>query len=316
MKICVIHTGGTIGMVASARGFTPGAGVVEAELDRLHRAGEITADYDVITADPLIDSADAAPKDWNWMMAQIAGAAARYDGFVLTHGTDTLAFTAAALAFGLVGLQQPVILTGAMLPLTEKGSDGTANLRDAFVAAQTAPAGVWVQFAGQLLHGARVRKSHSLAFDAFRASPSDAAPLRAGPELRVQPYSAVSALIAAVAPGMNADLVALAAERAEGVVLRVYGSGTVPEGLGLRRAMQQARDSGVPVLAVSQCAEGGISIGTYSAGAMLADTGAIDGRDMTVEAAYAKLLHALSVTGDAEARRQLLQTRLCGEWAE
>jgi len=315
MTICVIHTGGTIGMIATETGFAPQNGVVEAELERLRDLGEIQSEFRVITADPLIDSANAAPSDWNWIMSQIVDLHDDCDGFVVTHGTDTLAFTAAALAFGLQGLGKPVVLTGAMLALTEAGSDGSRNLRDAFAAAHAAAPGVWVQFAGALLHGARVRKSHSVDFDAFRASPTDGAPARAAAAVSAQAYGPASALIAAVAPGMSADLVALAAEQAQGIVLRCYGSGTVPEGLGLRKAMQQAQAQGVPVLAVSQCAEGGISIGTYAAGSMLAETGAIDGRDMTVEAAYAKLLHVLSVTSDRAARRALLETRLCGEWA-
>ncbi len=315
MKICVIHTGGTIGMVATETGFAPKEGLVEAELERLRAAGEITAEFQLVAAQPLIDSANAMPSDWNWIMEQVVARHDHCDGFVVTHGTDTLAFTAAALTFGLKGLKKPVILTGAMLALSEEGSDGTRNLTEAFLAAGTAPAGVWVQFAGQRLHGARVRKSHSVEFDAFKASATDMPPHQQDETLSMVSYSGASALITAVAPGMSADLVALAAERAEGIVLRVYGSGTVPEGLGLRKALQRARAQDIPVLAVSQCAEGGISLGTYSAGALLQETGAIDGRDMTVEAAYAKLLHALSVTKDPSERRRILRTRLCGEWA-
>lgn len=315
MTICVIHTGGTIGMAPSPEGFAPKTGIVEAELDRLQRIGAIEADFTVVTASPLIDSANTTSADWNWIMAQIAAHHDDCAGFVVTHGTDTLAFTAAALSFGLKGLRKPVVITGAMLPLTEEGSDGSDNLRDAFRAAEQAAPGVWVQFAGKLLHGARVRKSHSVAFDAFNASPTDAAPLRAAETLSIFEYGDATALIAAVAPGMNASLISYAVEQAAGIVLRCYGSGTVPEGLGLRKAMLQARDTGVPVLAVSQCAEGGISLGTYAAGAMLAQTGAIDGRDMTVEAAYAKLLHALSQSADPATRREILETRLCGEWA-
>ena len=315
MTICVIHTGGTIGMVATATGFAPQDGVVEAELDRLRAVGDIRSDFRVVTASPLIDSANAAPADWNWIMSQIAENHADCDGIVVTHGTDTLAFTAAALCFGLHGLRKPVILTGAMLPLSETGSDGGANLRDAFAAAETTPAGVWVQFAGKLLHGARVRKSHSVAFDAFNASYTDAAPQRAGAEISVQSYGDATALIAAVAPGMNAELVDLAADHADGIVLRCYGSGTVPEGRGLREALRRAQANGIAVIAVSQCAEGGISLGTYSAGSLLVETGAVDGRDMTVEAAYAKLLHVLAVSDDPAERRTLLETRICGEWA-
>ncbi len=302
-------------MASTETGFAPKSGVVEAELAQLQKMGDISGDYRVVVADPLIDSANASPADWNWIIAQIIDASDECEGFVVTHGTDTLAFTAAALTFSLCGLQKPVVLTGAMLPLTQDGSDGSRNLLDAFEAVRTAPPGVWVQFAGKRLHGARVRKSHSVAFDAFAASISDLGPLREAAHPGGQPYDQdVSVLIAAVAPGMQADLIALAAERADGIVLRCYGSGTVPESRDLRAALKRARDTGKPVLAVSQCAEGGISLGTYSAGALLAEFGVVDGRDMTVEAAYAKLLHALSVTKDPIEQHRILETCLCGEW--
>ncbi|KUP91897.1 asparaginase [Tritonibacter horizontis] len=317
MSLCVIHTGGTIGMGRTATGFAPQTGVVEAELARLQTAGVIGTDVRLRVAEPLIDSANATLADWNWIMDQIAEAAVDCTGVIVTHGTDTLAFTAAALGFGLQGLNIPVVLTGSMLPLTEVGSDGPRNLAEAFAAVETLGPGIWVQFAGAQLHGLRVRKSHSSAFDAFKDTATDVAPLRVAPTLRVQPYEpSFAVLVVAVAPGMATDLVTLAAERADGIVLRCYGSGTVPESAVLRAALCRARDRGVPVLAVSQCAEGGISLGTYAAGAMLAETGAIDGRDMTVEAAYTKLLHALSATRDPDDRRQLLQTRLGGEWSE
>ncbi|TNJ45919.1 asparaginase [Phaeobacter sp. B1627] len=315
MTICVIHTGGTIGMVSTDTGFAPKSGVVESELARLRQLGEISGDYRVIVADPLIDSANASPADWNWIITQIIEASEDCEGFVLTHGTDTLAFTAAALTFSLRGLQKPVLLTGAMRPLTENGSDGSRNLSDAFAAVRTAPPGVWVQFAGKRLHGARVRKSHSVAFDAFAASPSDVGPLRKAEHLSGQLYDEnACVLIATVAPGMKADLVSLAAERADGIVLRCYGSGTVPERPDLRAALKRARENEIPVLAVSQCAEGGISLGTYSAGALLAEFGVIDGQDMTVEAAYTKLLHTLTVARDLKEQRRLLEQCLCGEW--
>ncbi len=309
MKTLLIHTGGTIGMVATQRGFAPAEGVVEDFL-AAHAPGTV----ELCLLSPLIDSANATPADWDRIAATIAARYDTHDAFLVTHGTDTLAYTAAALCFALEGLDKPVILTGAMLPLSVEGSDGGQNLLDSLVAAHTAPAGVWVQFAGRLLHGARVRKSHSRAFDAFAADPSDIAPRRIGSALLRHETGRARAAFLSVAPGVPSDLFQHAAETCDGLVLRCYGSGTVPGTPGLAKALATAHARDIPVLAVSQCPEGGMALGTYAAAAILRDHGVIDGRDMTVEAAYAKLTYILAANPDPEARRRQLERALCGEF--
>ncbi|TMV09029.1 asparaginase [Ruegeria sediminis] len=313
MAVLLIHTGGTIGMVAAEDGFVPSEGVVEGFAH--NRAGRIDGldQLDIVVLKPLIDSANATPADWNRIARIIFESHAQYDGFVVTHGTDTMAFTAAALCFALGGLSKPVILTGAMLPLTVEGNDGERNLTDAFAAATTAPAGVWVQFAGRLLHGARVRKSHSRAFDAFAADPSDIKPCQQASALGLHEAGTHSIAVLAVAPGVSAGVLEYAAETCDGFVLRCYGSGTVPNTPGLRRALEIAGTRRIPVVAVSQCPEGGLAFGTYASAAILRRHGVIDGRDMTVEAAYAKLAYALARHDEAEARRDWLGRSICGE---
>lgn len=310
MSTLVIHTGGTIGMVQTATGFAPATGVVEAALDTLPVRSGLT----VQTLDPLIDSANASPADWDRIAAIIAARHDEFDNFVITHGTDTLAYTAAALCFALEGLGKPVILTGAMLPLTVEGSDGTRNLTDALAAAETAPPGVWVQFAGRLLHGARIRKSHSRDFDAFKADPSKVPPRQDGKALVRHSYDAPRVAVLAVAPGVPDDFFEHAADCYDGLVLRCYGSGTAPATPGLARALQSAMLRHVPVIGVSQCPEGGIALGTYAAGAVLRENGVKDGRDMTVEAAYAKLCHVLSGRFVPAERTRRLHESLCGEF--
>ncbi|SHH03324.1 asparaginase [Cognatishimia maritima] len=311
MAYLLIHTGGTIGMVQTENGFAPQVGVVEAEVAALQKSGDVTGSFDIHLLEPLLDSANASPRDWSRVASVIAERYESYDGFVVTHGTDTLAYTAAALCFALEGLAKPVIVTGAMLPLSVPGSDGKRNLLDSLRATHTAPHGVWVQFAGQLMHGARVRKSHSTQFDAFRVNEGGAPPVQVGPRLKAHSYGDADVAILAMAPGLSTGMFQYAAEQSDALLLRVYGSGTAPESAGLVRALRRAQDRGIPVLAVSQCPEGGMALGTYAAGAVLRDNGVIDGRDMTVEAAYAKLHHALSWPGDPIAR---LNSRLCGEF--
>ncbi|MDC0737793.1 asparaginase [Cognatishimia sp. SS12] len=312
MSILLIHTGGTIGMVQTPSGFSPQTGVVEQAISDLKHSGACPRDVDVHLLTPLIDSANATPAEWGRIAALIADHHAQYSGFVVTHGTDTLAYSAAALGFALQGLDKPVIVTGAMLPLSVKGSDGMRNLADAIAAAPSAPAGIWVQFAGQRLHGVRTRKSHSTEFDAFRDTPGTAPPCQPGETLRVHGFGSAKVAILAMAPGMPTDLFQHAARDCDALLLRVYGSGTAPESQGLAMALQIANRRDIPVLAVSQCAEGGMALGTYAAGAILRAHGVIDGRDMTVEAAYAKLHHVLALPVSERAR---LTRPLCGEYS-
>lgn len=313
-RILLIHTGGTIGMARSGEGFAPAQGVVEVEIDRLLRGEQAGLRVDIAALEPLIDSANATPRDWNRIAETIANGYAEADGFVVTHGTDTLAFTAAALTMALEGLGKPVILTGAMLPLTERGSDGRRNLSDAMTAALTAPPGVWVQFAGRLLHGGRIRKTHSHAFDAFADVPSDAPPLRRGDRGLVRHvFGMPDIAVLPVVPGGAGNLILHAAQICDGLVLRCFGSGTLPNTPHTEEALRLAADRAIPVLAVSQCPEGGIALGTYAAGAILTRYNAVDGRDMTMEAGYAKMILTLSESGDVTKRRKFLSEPLCGE---
>ncbi|WP_054004596.1 asparaginase [Cypionkella psychrotolerans] len=306
MKLLLIHTGGTIGMVATPTGFAPAEGVIEAALADLG-ASHVT----LLPLLPLIDSSQATPADWNRIAAAIFDNHSDYNGFIVTHGTDTLAFTASALCFALAGLKRPVILTGAMRPLTVEKSDGVQNLSDALKAAETAPPGIWVQFSGQLLHGTRVRKAHSSALDAFTASRSAVPPLQPGKTPSFTAYKPAEIGILSMAPGQSEAYLAHALTTLDAVVLRVFGAGTIPETPALRAGLLAAQARNTPVIAISQSPKGGIALGTYAAGNLLLEAGVIDGRDMTPEAAYTKLAHVLSLPADQ--RQAALARTLCGE---
>lgn len=307
MTLCIIHTGGTIAMRAGPQGLAPADGVLEAGLEALMRAGTLRAPAEVVLLSPLIDSANARFADWNRIAAVIAAGQGRYRGFVVTHGTDTLAFTAAALSFCLIGLTRPVIVTGSMLPFGAAGSDAPRNLGDALLAAASAPAGVWGQFAGRLMQGACLHKAHSHALEAFTAAARTRPSHRAGP-LAHLPYGAPEIAVLTMAPNASARAMAAALALCDGAVLRVFGAGTIPNDPILEQALVDAQARGALMVAVSQSPEGGVSLGTYAAGAVLARAGVVDGGAMTVEAAYAKLAHALAHGG-----RDTLATDLCGE---
>lgn len=307
MTILLIHTGGTIAMVAGPAGLVPQEGLLESQVAQMGHKVE------VLTLSPLIDSANASFSDWNRIAAAIEAGHKTYHSFVVTHGTDTLAFTAAALTFALAGLQKPVILTGAMLPFGTSGTDANRNLADAIQAAQTAPAGVWVQFGGKLMHGAKLRKTNSHDVDAFDAGPSAKPPLIAAPQMICTQFHRPELAILSMAPNQSTKAQTAMLSACDGVVLRVYGAGTIPDDPALLRALHAAKDNDVLMVAVSQSPLGGVALGTYAAGAPLIDAGVVDGGRMTPEAAYAKLAHVLSHDASFAAQRARLATDLCGE---
>jgi L-asparaginase len=315
-RTLLLHTGGTIGMVPTPRGLSPELGVVERAVARVLGGSGQDGSVRILRLQPLIDSANATPADWNRLSAEIVARYPDHDGVVITHGTDTLAFTSSALTMALEGLGKPVILTGSMIPLEQPGSDGDRNLADALQVVAMAEPGVWIQFAGKLLRGPRARKIHSSAHDAFSAMLSDRPPRRDGKTLIRHEYGEAAIAVLPVAPGCAMDVIDYAMARCDGVVLRCYGSGTVPDDPVLEGALAKAAARGIPVVAVSETLAGGTSFGTYEAGAVLLRHGVIDGRDMTLEAAYAKLALALATCPDLAAQRAFIETPLCGEFGQ
>ncbi|MQQ10064.1 asparaginase [Epibacterium sp. SM1979] len=314
MRLCVIHTGGTIGSAMTPLGFAPKAGIVEETLAQLAESGAVTAAYDLVVADPLLDSSQATVADWNWIVAAIAARHDAYDGFVVTHGTDSMGYAAAAVTLALEGLAKPVILTGSMVPLRVAGSDGADNLVAAMAAAETAEPGVWLQFAGQLLPGSRIQKVHSVAHAAFASDGQAVTPRVVGADLRHHVFQRQSLAIVTLSPGLEPPMLTDQCRRADGVILRCFGSGNVPGTAEFRAFLDDLAGRAVPLVAISQCAAGGVVIGTYSASAVLAEVGAINGKDMTLEAAYAKLMLGLSrFAGDD--LRQYMETAQAGEIA-
>ena len=161
-RICLIHTGGTIGMVKSAEGYLPKVGYLKGALERiddLYKEGMPA--FDFVELNPLLDSADMAVGDWNRIGEQIASRYADYDGFVVLHGTDTMAYTASALSFMLENLDKPVVLTGSQIPLCEVRSDGSDNLiTSLLIAKEGVVREVCLYFGGRLLRGRTCGQAH------------------------------------------------------------------------------------------------------------------------------------------------------------
>lgn len=281
-RILVLHTGGTIGMVTGPRGLVPQSGLVEGALTRL---APPDIDLTVESFDPLIDSAEMGPSVWNRLIDRIADWSG--GGVIITHGTDTMAFTGAALAAALPGLTVPVILTGAMKPLGVPG-DAEDNLILALNAVSVYGPGVWLAFAGRIMFGASVVKHHSTADDSFRET-HPATPMR-GP-FSPRRFADKRLAILTLAPGLGnaADAVEAALDHLDGAVLRVFGSGTVMQDRRLLSILSAATTRGCRIVAVSQCERGGLAPGAYAAGEALWEAGVENGGTMTAERALAEL---------------------------
>lgn len=321
-SVLVFATGGTIGMHETPRGLAPDPGF-EAELE--HLVAEICdplgVDFRINHLNPAIDSANAdaetGPRIARLVRARVR--TRRPSGVVITHGTDTLAYTGARLALELSGLGCPVVLTGSQLPHGAPRSDARANLSLAIRAAVRAGADspAAIAFGGAIVPAIRATKYQAEDPRAFRAeralgaNPSGVPAAMLQGATRAVPARTVSFRFV---PGVTADdLRALANGGADGLVLECYGSGNAPMA---RPGMAQALGdicASIPVIAITQCATGGVDPERYAVGGELAATGVIDGGDMTVEAALAKLAFGLDAGLEGAPLRSFLQLNVVGE---
>lgn len=278
MKLLLIHTGGTIGMAETPEGLAPQKGLVEDAIATRLPPG---TDFIAEVFEPLLDSADVGPRHWNAMLDTIR---AHPDAVVvITHGTDTMAFTGAALSQALVGEERRVILCGSMHPLG-MGGDAEQNLSLAVEAAMGSERGVFLAFAGQRLAAGGLVKHDSHEVDAFRSIGQDAA----APPLH-RSFADRKLAILTLSPGISPEMLEAALSKLDGAVLRVFGSGTAMSDPRLQQVLADAVAAGKTLRAVSQCETGGLTPGAYAAGAGLWSTGIENGGRETAEAALIHL---------------------------
>jgi L-asparaginase len=321
-NLLVLYTGGTIGMLETAEGLAPAGGFdtrMREHLAQLTDAPQVQWTLQEMT--PLLDSANMQQHNWLAMRdAIVAAVDAGHDGVLVLHGTDSLAYSAAALSFLLLGLPVPVLLTGSMLPAGAPGSDAWDNLCGALrQVEQGLEAGVHLYFHGQLLHGCRTSKLRSEAFDAFAALPrhregerATELPAALGYRQQRQP---VNLAVMPVFPGLQAaHLKALLDSGVQGLLLECYGSGTGPsDDQALLEVLRAARQRGVLLAAISQCPEGSVVFDTYAAGNRLRGAGLVSGGGMTREAALGKMFALLGAGLDVDAAEHWFTLDLCGE---
>ncbi|MFC0265714.1 asparaginase [Alloscardovia macacae] len=309
MRIHVTYTGGTIGMVDSPKGLIPGADL-HGWLSLILKGTQLGEGNVTITdLDPLIDSSNATPDNWQAIIDDLWMNHDDADAFVVLHGTDTMSYSAAALSYALTDFGKPVVLTGSQLPLGMVETDATANVTGALNATLSHRAdGVTLFFGHHLFAGNRVTKSSSWAFEGF-SSPATGPLARTGAPWRwypveragcgwadPQPYTRHDVVVLDMVPGITAERLShILKPRPEAVLLRAYGVGNVPsDEPGLTDVLREAIEDGVPVIVASQCEQSEVLLGHYETGDAIARAGAVGAGDMTLEAAYAKIVFLLS----------------------
>lgn len=331
-RVYVAYTGGTVGMKRGDDGYVPTPGLLEEFLRRVPElAAEGIPEFVVHEYDTLLDSSNMVPDDWNRIAADIEAHYAEFDGFVILHGTDTMAYTASALSFMLEGLAKPVVLTGSQIPLTEIRNDARENLLTSLlIAGNSRIPEVCLYFNGKLLRGNRAVKINANGLDAFD-SPNFAPLGTAGIKINID-YSRVlepvrvpmrarhceqQNRVAAIRlfPGISADVLNnILKPPLRGLVLECYGAGNAPDReQSFLDAIRKADERGVVIVDVTQCLRGTVDLGSYATGNALAAAGVISGADMTAEAALGKLLYLLELGLEPGQIKREVQRNLRGE---
>ncbi len=321
--VMVLYTGGTIGMQASENGLAPASGFEARMADQL--AGQpdlVVPQWQFREMSPLIDSANMTPAYWQRLREAVVDAvqAKGCDAVLILHGTDTLAYSAAAMSFQLLGLDAPVVFTGSMLPAGVPDSDAWENVNGALQAlGKGLPSGVHLYFHGELMQPTRCAKIRSFGRNPFAALNRSRGGEAVGtlPETLDyrQPKTLANVAVLPLFPGIGAaQLNALIASGIQGLILECFGSGTGPsDNPAFLDSLQRAREQGICVIAITQCHEGGVELDVYEAGSRLRGVGVLSGGGMTREAAFGKL-HALLGAGlPADEVRRLVELDVCGE---
>lgn len=331
-RVYIAYTGGTIGMKKTGDGYMPAPGYLEKMMNNIPELkSDILPDYQINEYEPLLDSSNMTPDDWLKISNDIAAHYKEFDGFVVLHGTDTMAYTASALPFMLQGLRKPVILTGAQIPLCKIRNDARENLITALlIAANYKIPEVCLCFGDKLLRGNRAVKVYADSLDAFE-SPNFPAlgtvgieinihwdlvlpPAKTREPLTVNPLNEARVAGLRLFPGISIDIIKnFLQPPIRGLILETYGMGNAPEDLKLISALKEASDRGVVIVNCTQCLKGTVNMQDYATGAALAKAGVISGFDMTLEAALAKLSFLLNQKLSATKIKKVIQTNLRGE---
>ncbi len=329
--ILIINTGGTISSVKTSHGYEPVQNYVSSALAGIPALSHADMpNYVIKEYQPLLDSSNMTVSQWNRIAADIADEYANYDGFVIFHGTDTMAYTASALSFMLENLGKAVILTGSQIPLSEVRNDVVDNvITSLWLCAHHSINEVCIYFNQHLLRGNRAQKVSAQQFNAFD-SPNFPHLAMIGIDIELnhqlllpetnKPFHLQTISPHFIAnfrlfPGFATEVLAYILQQPlQGLVLETYGAGNAqnndPRFLAL---LEDACARGVVIVNCSQCHHGRVEMNQYATGYTLKQAGLISGHDMTPEAAHCKLLYLFSKYNNVAEIKALMEMDLCGE---
>ena len=331
-KVLIIYTGGTIGMCASAQGYQTQSGWLAGALNSIQELhNPRMPDWDLLEYQPLIDSSNATPELWQKIAEDITENYADYAGFLVLHGTDTMAYTASAVSFLLENLAKPVIFTGSQLPLSEIRSDARQNVMNALYAiAYYDIYEVCIYFDNELLRANRAVKTSAARYNAFE-SPNYPVLAKVGVNVEMRykhllpkPKQAlvlhqlkekIHIASARLFPGVDLDILQNILQKPiQALVIESYGAGNAPTNReDLYALINDAIKNEILVINCTQCLHGFVNMQTYEAGCMFASKGVVGVADMTIEATLTKLYYVLSQNLTFKERCKLMVTDLRGE---
>lgn len=327
----MIYTGGTIGMIEKDDSLVAfDFGLIQKEFIELR---QFSCEIEVHSYDPPMDSSNMTPEVWIELARIIYRNYQHFDGFIILHGSDTMAYTGSALSFMLEGLMKPVILTGSQLPINSIRTDAKENLIGALEVATDEEfpiKEVCIYFGDRIFRANRTKKVHADVFRAFnspnfpplgeagvhirirRPTPEDA---WLAPEFRLQDKLETRIALKKFYPGITHNILdsILLEPEVKGIILESYGAGNIPTAPGLIESIRQSIQMGKVILNITQCVAGSVEMGRYETSKMLKDAGVLDGRDLTFEAALTKMMYLMGKYEDQDKLRYFLEHNIRGE---
>jgi L-asparaginase len=323
-KILLLATGGTIASVEGNEGLVPGLSAEELLRFIPDLSQDIKIDGKILMN---IDSTNIQPEHWVKMADAIYKNYQEYDGFVITHGTDTLAYTSSALSYMLQGLGKPVVLTGSQIPISFKKTDAKKNVTDALRFACENIGGVFIVFDGRVILGTRAVKMRTKSYDAFESinHPYVAyvnknevkyqwKPEPVTQELSLKTNVCTDVFLMKLYPGTKPEIFDCLKDLYKGIIIESFGNGGLPfEGRNLLTKVQELTEKGIAVVITTQCLEEGEDLRLYEVGHKVAQHPVILSGDMNTEAIVAKLMWALGQTDSLDQVKEIIETPLSGD---